>query len=302
MFAWFVLILLGAIWGASYLFIKIGVAEIPPFTFVFLRTTIAAVALLIALRILREPIPKGRRMWLIFLAMGITNGVIPYTLITWGEQHITSGLAAILTAAMPLFTILLAHFWTQDERLTNGKVLGIAIGFMGVVALFLPELRQGVQMEVWGELAVVGAAASYGTATLIARKCLDGVSHVAAAAGQLGTAALCMVPLSLVFDNPTSLRPSFLAIGSLVILALLGTSFAYVLYYWLVEHTGATRTALVTYLIPITGILWGAVLLSEPLEWESLIGLALVIGGVALVTREGKPKESSMMAVPAEGE
>src|SRR5713226_9312374 len=124
MFAWFILILLGAIWGASYLFIKVGGAEIPPFTFVEGRTLIAAVALYVVLLLRKESLPRARRAWLPLIAMGIFNGVIPYTLITWGETHITSGLAAILTAAMPLFTVLLAHYSTRDERLTTNKVAG----------------------------------------------------------------------------------------------------------------------------------------------------------------------------------
>lgn len=302
MFAWFVLILLGAIWGASYMFIKVGGAEIPPFTFVEGRTLIAALALFVVLRARRESLPHTRRAWTALVAMGIFNGVIPYTAITWGETHITSGLAAMLTAAMPLFTVILAHYWTHDERLTMGKIFGVAVGFIGVVILFVPELRRGIQIEFWGEFAVVVAAASYAIATLIARKYLRGVSHVVASTGQLGTAALWMLPLSLAFDNPFTLRPSLVAWGSLAILALLGTAFAYILYYWLIEYTGATRTSLVTYLIPITGVLWGALLLREPIEWEAIVGLALIIAGIGLVNRQSAPTREVVITAPVEGE
>ncbi len=301
MFAWFVLVLLGAIWGASYLFIKVGGAEIPPFTFVEVRTLVAALALVVVVGVMKEPIPRGRRQWLPLIGMGLFNGVFPYTLITWGELHISSGVASILTATMALFTVLLAHFWTRDERLTPLKVLGIVVGFLGVVVLFLPELAYGLQIEVWGELAVVGAGASYAIATLLARKYLQGVSHAVASLGQLGTAAIWMMPLSLAFDNPFSLRPSVAALASLLILALLGTAFAYVLYYWLIEHTGATRTSLVTYLIPITGVAWGAVLLHEAIEWESILGLLLIIAGVAFVSRQGGPSDAALKAVPRRG-
>ncbi|MCL5951068.1 MAG: DMT family transporter [Chloroflexi bacterium] len=301
MFAWFVLVLLGAIWGASYLFIKVGGAEIPPFTFVEVRTLVAALALVVVVGVMKEPIPRARRQWLPLIGMGLFNGVFPYTLITWGELHISSGVASILTATMALFTVLLAHFWTRDERLTPLKVLGIVVGFLGVVVLFLPELAYGLQIEVWGELAVVGAGASYAIATLLARKYLQGVSHAVASLGQLGTAAIWMMPLSLAFDNPFSLRPSVAALASLLILALLGTAFAYVLYYWLIEHTGATRTSLVTYLIPITGVAWGAVLLHEAIEWESILGLLLIIAGVAFVSRQGGPSDAALKAVPRRG-
>ncbi len=298
---WFVLLLLGAIWGASYLFIKVGGAEIPPFTFVAVRTVVAAAALVAFMGLRREEWPNLRRMWLPFLTMGIFNGVIPYTLITWGELHITSGLAAILTAAMPLFTVIISHYWTHDERLTPIKTLGIFVGFLGVIVLFLPDIRQGIQMEFWGEFAVVVAAASYGLATVIAHKHMHGVTHTAAAAGQLVSAAIIMVPLSLLFDQPMGLRPSPAAIGSLLTLALLGTSFAYVLYYWLIEKTGATRTALVTYLIPITGILWGAFLLSEPLAWEDLVGLLLIILGIAFVNHRSAPQQEPLAVAPVQG-
>ncbi len=301
MFAWSVMLLLGAIWGASYMFIKIGVAEIPPFTFVAVRTLVAAVALIVFIALRREGWPN-LRMWPLFLGMGIFNGVIPYTLITWGELHISSGLAAILTAAMPLFTVIIGHYWTHDERLTPVKTLGIFIGFLGVIVLFLPDLQQGIQMEFWGEFAVFVAAASYGLATVIAHKYMHSVAHTAAAAGQLVCAAIIMIPLSLLFDHPLGLRPSPAAIGSLLTLALLGTSFAYVLYYWLIEKTGATRTALVTYLIPITGILWGAFLLGEPLAWQDLLGLLLIILGIAFVNRQSAPEQMPLAAAPVEGE
>ena len=283
--SWFNLLLLGAIWGASYMFIKIGGAEIPPFTFVEIRTLVAAIVLMVVLQMRGEKFPRTRQAWLVLIALGIFNGVIPYTLITWGETHISSGLASILTAATPLFTAIFAHYSMHDERFTLAKILGITISFGGVVVLFIPELLNGIQIEFWGQFAIVVAAASYAIATVIARKFATGISHYVAPTGQLLTSAVIMLPLSLAFDNPLALRPSLPAVGSLLILALLGTAFAYILYYWLIEHTGATRTALVTYLIPITGVMWGALLLSEPIEWEAILGLVLIIGGVVLVNR-----------------
>ena len=299
MFAWFILLLLGAIWGASYMFIKVGVAEIPPFTFVTGRTLIASLALYIAMRLRGEALPTTRAVWTPILVMAIFNSVIPYTLITWGETSISSALAAILTATNPLFTVVLANFWTHDERFTRHKVIGILLGFFGVVILFLPAWRQGIQIEFWGMLAVVGAALCYAVSLLVARKRLGGMSHYVASTAQLGLATVMLIPLSLAFDNPFALRPSPLALGALALLALLGTSIAYILYYWLIENTGATRTSLVTYLIPITGIFWGALLLNETIQIESIIGLTLIIGGVGLVTRQSKPAANA--AVVAEG-
>lgn len=285
MLAWIVLLVLGAIWGASFLFIKVGGEQIPPFTFVLGRTLFASLVLFAVLRAQGKTIPRERRLWNTLIAMGIFNGVIPYTLITWGETHISSGLASILNAAMPLFTVLLAHYTTHDEKFTPSKIIGVLIGFIGVVIVFIPELRAGIQIEFWGQFAVVVAALSYAIATVLARRRLRGVSSVVASAGQLGTAALWMLPLSLVFDQPWTLRPALPAIASLLTLSLLGTAFAYILYYWLIEKTGATRTSLVTYLLPIFGVMWGALLLHEPIEWEAMVGLVLIIAGVALVNR-----------------
>lgn len=311
MFAWFILFLLGAIWGASYLFIKVGGAEIPPFTFVEGRALTAALALFLVMRWRGESLPRARREWMLLVAMGIFNGVIPYTLITWSETHIASGLAAILTAAVPLFTVLLAHFWTHDERLSVAKVFGVVLGFVGVIVLFLPQLRRGIQvadpvtpggMELWGEFAVVVAAASYAVAVLIARKYLMSMSHVVASTGQLASTAFFMLPLSLAFDTPFALRPSLAAIGSLATLALLGTAFAYILYYWLIEHTGATRTSLVTFIIPITGVMWGALLLGERIEWEAVVGLTLIIAGVGLVSQQDAPAHEPPLLPLGKGE
>lgn len=297
MLAWFVLLILGAIWGASFMFIKVGVAEVPPFTLVLCRTLIASIVLFGVMKLRGKSLPRTRQMWAVLILMGILNGVIPYTLITWGETHITSGLASILNAAMPLFTVLLAHYWTHDERMITAKVVGVLIGFVGVVVVFVPELRNGFQVEFLGQLAVVIAALSYAVATIFARRFLRGVSPFVSSTGQLASAAVMMLPLSLAFDNPVSLRPTLPAIAALLTLALLGTAVAYVLYYWLLENTGATRTSLVTYLLPIFGVMWGALLLREPLTLEAILGLILIIAGVALVNRPGAPVRQAVAVV-----
>ncbi|MBI5650270.1 MAG: EamA family transporter [Chloroflexi bacterium] len=292
MFAWFMLIALGSIWGASYLFIKIGGAEIPPFTFVTGRALIAALALLVLLRARGESLPLNRRALKLFAVMGILNGAIPYTAITWGELSISSGLTAILVATVPLFTVIFAHWFTHDERMTPGKLIGIAIGFVGVVILFAPALQQHAQKEFFGMFAIIIASASYGGAFIVVRKFMLGFSPAAASAGQLLAGAIYMLPLSLLFDNPLALRPSFGALASLITLALFGTSVAYIIYYWLVEHTGATRASLVTYISPFTGVIWGALILSEPIEWQALVGLALIIAGIGLVNRKPAPSHA----------
>lgn len=297
---WFILVLLGIIWGASYLFIKVGGAEIPPFTFVAGRTTIASIALVLVLLARREKLPSFRSpIWRWFVILGILNGVIPYTLITWGETHIASGLAAIIIGTMPIFTVLLAHWLTADEQLNANKLVGILIGFCGVVLLFLPELGGGLQLTVVGELAVLGAAISYALAIVVARKYLRGVGHITASFGQLASASLILIPLAILIDHPSDLHPSQAAIASLLTLSLVGTAFAYLLYYWLIENVGATQTSLVTYISPVAAVILGALILGESLNWTSLGGLAAIIAGVALVTRK---TVSNPQLAPLEGE
>lgn len=302
MFAWLVLMLLAAIWGASYLFIKIGVdGGFLPLTFVAGRTLIAALTLLIVMRMRGEKFPRTRTLWFSIFLMAIFNSVVPYTLITWGEQAISSGLAAILTAMVPLFTVVFAHFWTRDERLTWIKLLGITIGLVGVGILFAPTLAQGLKIEFWGMLAVVGASAGYGFSILVARKYLGGLSHLVASTAQLGTAALVMIPLSLVFEHPLDLHPTFSAIAALATLAVLGTALAYILYYWLIHNTGATRTSLVTYIMPFIGVVWGAFILNERLDWSAIVGLVIIVCGILVVSRP-HPQIAETATVMVEGE
>ncbi len=298
---WVILFGLGLIWGASYLFIKIGGEQIPPVTFVVGRTAIASIAVAAVLLARQEAFPRWRReIWLPLVVMGITNGVIPYTLITWGETQISSGLAGILVATMPIFTVLLAHWMTPDEKLNANKVAGIVIGFIGVVILFLPDLRRGITLSLVGALFTVVAAVSYGFATVFAHKYVKGVSHLGAELGQLSSAAVILLPVSLAVDHPWTLRPSWEAVAALMTLALLGTAFAYLLYYWLIEHAGPTSTALVTYISPVSAILLGALVLHESFDWTAFAGFAGIVAGVALVSRSAPQEAQPPVGVEAD--
>jgi drug/metabolite transporter (DMT)-like permease len=299
--SWFVLVVLGTIWGASYLFIKVGGAEIPPLTFAVSRTIIASLALGLVILLRRERLPRPTRgIWLALLAMGIFNSAIPYTLITWGETQISSGLAGILTAMMPIFTVLIAHVITYDEKLNLNKVIGIVLGSAGVVVLFSPNLQTSLRLSLLGELAVVAASASYGFSSVVAHKYIQGVSHITAAFGQLASASLVLLPLSLIVDRPIGLHPSVAALASLGTLALLGTAFAYLLYYWLIDHSGATITSLVTYIIPVSAIVLGGLVLKEHFDWTAFAGLVGIIAGVGLVSL--RSTEISAVAVSVEAE
>ncbi len=287
---YFILVLLGSIWGASYLFIKVGGETIPPITFVLGRVAFAGVTLFVIMLARRERMPALREpVWRWLAAMGLLNSVIPYTLITWGETRVSSGVAAILVGTMPIFTVLLAHWLTEDEKLSSMKVAGMLLGFLGVVVLFLPDLAQGATFNLVGGLAIVLAAVSYAFASIQARKHLRGFSHTMVALGQMIVATLILMPMSLLVDQPWTLQPSLLSIASLLTLAIVGTALAYLMYYWLIENMGATRTSLVTYISPVIAVFLGVIVLNEPLDWTVFVGLAGIIAGVVLVTLKRSP-------------
>lgn len=294
--SYFILILLGSIWGASYLFIKVGGESIPPVTFVMGRVGLAGITLFLIALLRREKLPSWRApVWQWLWAMGLLNSVAPYTLITWGETRVSSGLAAILVGAMPIFTVLLAHWLTQDEKITPLKAVGIALGFFGVVILFMPDVLQGATFNLVGGLAILLAAVSYAFASIQARKHLKGFPHTSVALGQMLTASAILIPASLLLDQPWTLQPTMPSLVSLLILAVVGTALAYLLYYWLIEKVGATRTSLVTYISPVIAVFLGAFILNEALHWTTLAGLLLIVAGVGLVTRKRAPDAAPLV-------
>jgi drug/metabolite transporter (DMT)-like permease len=276
-----VLCMLGLIWGSSFLLIKVAVRGIPPFTLAFGRLALAATGLFLVLRIRRLRMPAIGPVWGVFFIMGLLNGAVPYALINTGEVYIDSGLAAILNASMPIFTIVLAHFLTDDEALTWERMIGVCVGLMGVVVLVGPEALRGISTHFLAQMAVVAAAVSYASGAIVGRKFLKGYPPTISAAGQLMGGAVLVGPVSLLLDRPWTLTPSWSATGALICLSLLNTSLAYLLYFHLLKRVGATNTSLVTYLIPVTGVMWGAVFLGERIHWQALMALGLILVGIA---------------------
>ena len=279
------LLVLGALWGSSYLFIKVGVGEVPPLTLVAGRLFLSTVLLWILLLASGQPAPRRRAQWGTYAVVGFLSGVLPYTLVAWGEQYISSSLAALLQSTMPMFTVVLAHFLGSDERLTGIKILGVIVGFVGVGILLLPDLRQGVQTNVLGQLAVVGSSASYAASTVFARSRMRGQPPLVSTTGQITMALVFTLPLSLLIDRPFDLSPSWAAVGAWIGLAILGTVLAYVIYYALIDRESATFVSTVTYIIPISGLILGALVLGEPLSLNLFLSLALILVGVLLVRR-----------------
>jgi len=289
----FLLLLLGTIWGSSYLFIKIAVADVPVFTLVAGRLFFSALILWAIVLLARQHVPRERSLWGAYTMMGFFSGTLPYALITWGEQYIPSGLAALLQATMPLFTVMMAHGLIADERMTWAGGAGVAAGFVGVGVLMLPDLRAGLHTNLLGQLAIVAASVSYAWAAIFARKRLRDEPALINTLGQLTMGALLTLPLSLILERPFHLSPSAPALWSWLGLILLGTVIAYLIYYALIERTSATFTSMVTYVIPVNGLLMGALVLDERLTPVVLLSLALILSGVVLVRISQKKQRTS---------
>ena len=286
---WILLLSLSALWGGSFFLAKVALTDLGPFTIVFARVGLAALALNIALQFTGQSLRRSGTPWLSFFAMGALNNLIPFSLIFWGQTRIGSGLASILNATAPLFTVLVAHFLTSDERLTASKVAGVLAGLAGVTVLVGPDALRPFDSGVWGQLACLGAALSYAFAGIYGRRFKAmGVAPLQAAAGQVTTSTLLILPIMLLVEPPwlQAAMPSIVTWSALAGLALLSTSLAYVLYFRILAVAGATNLLLVTFLIPVMAIPLGAGVLGERLELRHLGGMALI--GIGLAAIDGR--------------
>jgi drug/metabolite transporter (DMT)-like permease len=281
---WGILLILAGVWGGSFFFNAIAVRDLPPMTFVWLRVAIAAAALFVAIKARGVPLPQGRAAWTVAFGMGMLNCAVPFSLIVWGQTRIDSGVAAILNATTPLFTVLVAHAFTRDERLTLNKVLGVLAGIAGVAVMIGPEALGGLTEQVPAQLAVVAAAVCYGFAAVLGRSYARlGVRPMAAGFSQLLCATVVMAPLALVADRPWTLAPPGLAAwGAVLAIALVSTAMAYALLFRLLATAGATNTSLVTLLVPVSAVLLGVLFLGERLGLSAGAGMALIALGLAL--------------------
>jgi drug/metabolite transporter (DMT)-like permease len=287
------LLLLGAIWGASFLLIKIGVAEMGPMTLAALRTALGAVVLGVILAARREPLSRNSRLWRRLALMAALGIAVPFAAISWGTQHIASSLSAILNAAMPLFTFCIVAL-SGGEATGLRRLVGVLLGLGGILILVLPQLLQGgVQATVLGQLAVVLAALSYALAVVYANRHLTNESPLHTSFGQLTLAALMLAPLAL-FEDSWRAAITYRSIGAVAVLGVLGTALAYLVYYRLIRQAGATFTSLVTYITPVFGVFWGRLILNERLSWNAFAALGLILGGLLLVRgRPAAPKAAA---------
>ena len=285
---WGMLLVLSILWGGSFYFVGVAVAELPTFTIVFLRVGIAAIGLHVILRVMGARLPAGFGIWRSFFVMGFLNNFVPISLIVWGQSYVASGLASILLATTPLFTVVVAHFLTADERLSPGRVAGIAAGILGVVILVGSEAVEGLGLSLIAQIALLGAALFYSFGGVFGRRFQHmGVTPLATATGQITASSILLLPLALAVDQPWTLdMPSGGTWLAIVGLALLSTSLAYILYFRVLATAGATNLLLVTFLIPVSAIILGAAFLAERLEANHFIGMAVI--GIGLAAIDGR--------------
>ena len=285
---WSLLLSLSVLWGASFFFISVAVKEVPVFTVVVARVAIAALILLAVMATLGQSIPRDQAALRAFLGMAIINNVIPFSLIAWGQTHIASALASILNATTPLFTVIVAHFLTSDEKLTPGRIAGVLLGLTGVAIMIGTDAFRGLGADIAGQLAIVGAAVCYAFGGVFARRFRGlGITPIATATGQLTASSLILIPLMLIVDRPWELpMPSPAAIGALVAIATYATALAFILYFRVLATAGATNVVLVTFLVPVTAILLGIFALGETLEPKHFLGMAII--GIGLAAIDGR--------------
>jgi drug/metabolite transporter (DMT)-like permease len=309
--AWLGFFILALIWGSSFLFIRIGVAHVPPFQLVFVRTAIAAVGLNIVVLLRGKRLPGDRRRIADLLFLGIVNTVFPFALITWGETHIESGLASVLQATAALFTLVIAHFAFADERITLRKATGLLIGFLGVMVLAsrsAGEQHGGSNGALYllGQLAIVAASLCYAIGGTFSRKTIQNrLEPIVVAAGAMTVAAITTGILTYASPvvggqspvNLLQLEPSEL--GAILALGLINTFVAYLIFYSLVAALGAARTSMITYVIPVVGLMLGAIFLGEQVDARLILGAVMIVGSIGIVNLIPRSLAASIRRRPA---
>jgi drug/metabolite transporter (DMT)-like permease len=284
---------LAAIWSSSFMVIKVTVVTVPPLTMTAVRLVIAAVLLGVVMGIKGEAMPRNPRVWAMAVLLGLFGNAIPFTLIGWGELEIPSSQASILMAVMPLATVLLAHFFSEGERATRYAMIGVIVGFGGIVILVGPSVFKGMGGDTWHQLAVSGGAISYAISAVLAKN-MPPSSLLGRAVVVMICASIIMVPAAVFFDDPLGLTPSTMALWGTLYLGTLPTAFASLIYFRLIASAGAGFFAYINYLIPVMGVIWGALFLSETISTQALMALGTIFVGlfIANYRPQAKPRNA----------
>jgi len=279
---WVLIAILSVFWGGSFFFVGVAVREMTPLTLVLCRVGLAAITLHVVVLVKGLRMPTSWRVWQAFLVMGALNNLIPFSLIVWGQQYIDSSLAAILNAATPIFGVVIAHFFTGEEKLTANRGAGVLIGWAGVTVLIGVDALGGLGLHVLGQCAVVAATFFYACAAVFGRR-FKGLPPIVVATGMLTGTTVMLLPLVAVFEQPLSLSPSLVTWGAIGGLALVSTAMAFIIYFRILASAGATNILLVTFLIPVSALALGVFVLGESPGWNAFAGMLLIFAGLILI-------------------
>ncbi len=282
---WLSFVALGLIWGSAFMWIKIVVREISPYMLVTVRLFFGVVFLGVYVWFKKPVLPRTPKVWAVLAVLGATNIAIPFLFVSWGEVYVDSAVTAILHSTVPLFTMLMAHFFLDDDRVTLPRAAGLFLGFLGVIVLMWHDLSRGVHANLLGEGAILLAALSYAGSAVLIRVKLRNVAHLVQAFFPMLWAELLMwggVPL---FNVPVVLPRLRLTWISVLWLGMVSSAFAYILFFHLLHEIGPTRTTMITYIFPVVGLVLGAVFLNETVSWNLFLGSVLVVSGIALVNK-----------------
>ncbi len=279
------LLLVGAIWGSAFIFIAIALDDFGPVSIAAWRVSLGAAVLLVIALAIRQPFPRGLGNWRTIVIVGCLNSAVPFFLISWGQQFISSAESALLVAAGTFVSLLLSHFTSQDERINPARVAGVAIGFVGVMVLVFWDLLEKGTGNLGGQLAVMAAGCSYATSSVVSRR-LTHLPMISTSAATMTTACLYLVPLAFLLEDPLPASPSGQSLVALAYLGVVATALAFTVRFFIIRAAGAVFMSQVGYLVPLFGVIWSGLYFADAIELQTAISLGLILLGIA-VTRKG---------------
>ncbi len=290
-------LLLCCIWGSTWLFIKLGLEDLPPLTFAGIRFVIASAIVFSLIAVRHIPLPTKKRDWILLAVTGVLSFTLNYGLVFWGEQYISSGLAALLQSTLPLFGLIIAHFYLPGERMTWPKTIGVLLGVFGVGVIFSNQLQMSGPRALWGSAALVLSAFCAAYANVLVKTYALNLQPAVLAGGQMlfGLVPLLLIGVPLE-GNPLNYRWTMMAVISLFYLAVVGTVIAFLLYYLLMHNMDVTKTMLIALVTPVTAVILGMLVLKEEMHWRTLIGGAMIISGLALIVLRRSKRSDAPVA------